>query len=882
MTPPRLAERLLLRLLRRHPAASYLAADLREEFAARGDRGVRAAARYWVAALALGTRMFVSHTIKSRPSPGQSRGTGDLMRSELTLALRAVGRRPVVSGAIVLTIAGALAVTAIAFSVVNGVLLAPLPYPESGRLVAIWEQAAERGRAKNVVSPANYLAWTDQFRTVGQLSAMVETSAAITGGGDPEQVGVVYTAGPFFALVGGMPLLGRFYTAAEDSTGRQVAVITEALWRRRYGADPAVIGRSLDINGRPHEILGVVANRQAFAPALSFAGVGSRDLYVPLQLPPAARQAGGRYLQVIGRLAPGATVAAAAAEGTTIADRLRAAFPERQSGWDVQVVALRDDVVGDVRTPITIVFAAVLLVLLIACANIASLLMTRATERRPELAIRAALGAGRGALVRQLFGESFVMAGLGGMLGGLVAAWGVRVLVAATPDLPRLTDVRFGGEVVGFTALLSLAVAGLIGVGPALEVGGRSPAGWLLQRGVVTERHAHRARRALVGFQVALSLVLLVGAGLLIRSLANQLRVDLGFEDEHLVTAQLSLPNAAYRSGDERAAVFEALSDRVSRMPGVRAASFASILPMTGSGQATGFFPLDRPPPEFGKESVADVRFVHHGYFDAMGIALREGRYLADADRPGTPVVAVINETGARLLWPDQSAVGKRIAMEWGDTVRAEIVGVVSDVRLDRPDRPADRATIYWDYRQLGTPNTVGLVVRGTGADPAVAPIREALKEIAPAVPLYRVNSVATLRSQATARVAFLTKALAVFSTLALVLAALGTYGVMAYAVQQRTREIGVRLALGADRRTVISMLIGEAARILVPALLIGSVAAFAMSSLLRSQVFGVSLHDPLTFLSGLLVIGGVALLASWVPARRASRIPPVEAMRSD
>ncbi len=805
------------------------------------------------------------------------------MRNQLGLAARSLIKRPVLSTAVVLTIGGALAVATIAFTLVDGVLLRPLPYATPDRLVTIWERSIDRDRERNPTSPANFYAWTDGLKQVEGLTALMESSVPLTGDGDPDQVGVVYTSGGLFPLLGAVPLVGRLLSGADDvDGGPDIVVIAEGLWRRRYGSDSGLIGRSIQVNGRARQVIGVLPARFDFAPGFSFASVGSRDLYIPFQYGADARTFGGRFLQVIGRLAPGATVESARQEASTAAARLRETFPERQKGWDINLVGLHADIVNEVRTPIAVVFGAVCFVLLIACANVANLLMARASERRGEFAIRSALGAGRVALARQLFGESLLLAGFGGGVGLLLSAWGTAALVRANPDLPRLDSVGLNGGALGFALLATVLTACLIGIGPAFAASGGTLAGWLTQRGAVGDHRTGRARRSLVGVQVALSVILLMGTGLLVRSLQNRLQVDLGIDPVNVLTAQVSLPRRTFPKPEQRSAALEGLVDRVAAMPGVETASLSSIVPMSDQGQATSFRALDRPMPEAGKFPVADVRFVHHGFFATMRVPLVVGRYLLASDRSGAPPAVVINETGARQLWPGESAIGKRIQMEWGDTLVAEVVGVVGDVRLTGPDQPVDRATLYWDYRQTGTPGDMVLVVRGHDTEPSIGPIRAALAEIDPSLPLFNVRTMGGLKALALAQSRFITAALSMFSLVALGLAALGIYGVMAYGVQQRTREIGVRLALGADRRRVVRMLLSEGGRMVAPALATGAVAALLLSGLLQSLVFGVSPYDPLALGAGLAAIGAVALVACWIPARRASGIPPVEAIRSD
>ena len=805
------------------------------------------------------------------------------MRSELRMAGRVLWRRPVLSGAIIATVAMAIAATTVAFAVVNGVLLQPLPYREPDRLVAVWERNVSRNSDRNTVSPANFFAWKDELRSFDRLASFLEVSVAVSGDGEPEQVGAAQVSATYFDMVGAIPLVGRLYTTLEDvDGGPRVGVVSEGYWRRRFGADPGVVGKTITFNGRSLEIIGVLPSRYDFAPRFRFGSTGQRDVWIPPQFDAGARTWGGRYLQVVGRLAPGATIGRAQQEAAALAARLRPLYPERQEGWDIRIVPLHEEVVGDVRRTVLVVFGAVCCVLLVACSNVASLLLTRANERQPEMAVRAALGAGRGRLVRQLLVESALLAGLGGAAGLALASWGLGVLVALAPDLPRLTSIGLDPSVIGFALAAVLATALLFGLAPAVQTSGRQLAGWLTQRGASGRRQANRMRRALVGAQLALSFVLLVGAGLLIRSLINRLSVSVGFSMDGLLTAELSLIGT--RSAAERANRFEQVVERVAAVPGLERVSAASIVPLSSDAQNTSFALADRPAPPVGQEPVADVRFVQHDYLETMGILLLEGRSLAAEDRADAPVHVLINESGAKVHWPGQSAVGKRIRMEWGDTLDAEVVGVVADVRLGGPDdRPATPTTLYWDHRQAGGPFNMVLVVRTRSAPEVIVPaIRSAVREVDPNLPLFNVRTMRNLLGLRVARARFTTVALGVFAALALILAALGLYGVMASATQQREREIGIRMALGADRPSVVGMVLREGAAVVAPFLVLGAVGAIALSRLLGTLVFGVSPADPLTFAAVALLLGASGFLACWLPARRASRVDPMVAIRAE
>ena len=882
-SPPRLAEQLLRGLLGRRASAPFILADLREEFAGRNPH--TATLWYWREALRIGLRLRLGRNPARTDPADLTVPPGDHMRLELRLAWRALSRRPLLAAAMILTIGLAIAAVTTVFAVVDGVLRRPLPYQEPDRLVAVWETNHERGLDENVISPANFLAWREQVRSFAGVAALVQFGAALTGDGEPEQVGVMQATADYFPLVGARPLLGRFYSAADDAPdAERVAVLSEGFWRRRYGGDPDVVGRTITLNGRATVIIGVMPAAADFAPRrAAFFSTGGRDLWLPARFPPEARTAGGRYLQVVARLAPGVSLEAARAEMNTLAAGSETQFPERQAGWGVTVRALKDDLVGEVRGSLVVLLAAVGLVLLVAGANVADLQLTRTVERQQEMAVRAALGAGRGRLLHQLLVEGLCIAAAGGVAGVLLARWAIGGLVASAPGLPRLDQVGLDLGVLGFAALVTAGCAIAFGLAPAAALGRGSLSGWLTHRASTARPGTQLARRVLVGAQVAFSFMLLVGAALLIRSMANRLGVDLGFRPGGVAVTDLSLPGSRFPEAADRQRFYEELIGRAAALPGVTLASAGSLLPMSGGGQATGFRALDRPAPAPGEEPVADVRFVHHDYHQALGIDLVQGRLLGEQDALEAPVAVLINEAGARQLWPGESAVGKRIEMEWGDTLNAEVVGVVRDVHLTGPDVPVDRTTLYWDYRQSGVPGAMSLIVRSSGDPRLLLPlIRQAARQQDPGIPLYNLRPMTDLLSQALAKSRFATMALALFAALALLLATIGLYGVIASATQQRTREIGIRMALGATGQTVRGMVLREGLAVVAPGIAVGALVSLALTGMLRAMVFEVSPGDPFTFVAVAAILTGTATLACWIPAHRASGVDPVEAIRSE
>ena len=881
--PPALLERWVEAWLGRDPATPFVVGDLREEYAVRRDRGSAVGAAAWY--LSQGARVAARLRWERRRRPGPPRPpvARDVVAADLRQAARSFRRRRGFTGSIVLTVALAVGSTTVAFAVVDGVLLEPLPYDAPDRLVAVWERNP-RGKERNVVSPANYLTWRDELDSFEALATIVEGSNTLMFPEGPERVGVVQASATYFAVVGAEPLIGRLYGEADDTwEAEPVAVLAESFWRRRFGADPAVVGTALRIGERTLTVVGVLPGQFDFEVEWVFSGVGSRDVWSPPMFPPSARSASGRYLQVVGRLAPGATLESAQAEADVLAAALAEAFPDRQQGWAINAVPLRDDLVGSARTTILVVFGAVCLVLLIACANVANLLLTRASERGQEMAVRGAMGASRGRILQQLLVEGGLLSAAGGGLGVLLAGWGVSSVVAAGPDIPRIDSVDLDGTVMGFALLATATTALLFGLAPALRLPLAGRAATLAGRRVSTGRETQRLRSALAMAQVALSLVLLVGAGLLTRSLANRFETGVGFDVSRLVVAEVQTGNQAYPEGAQRARFFEELVERAQALPGARAASAITWPPLAGGGSRTSFWPLDRPVPEPGQVPGADVRWVHRDYHETMGIPLLAGRLLGVEDDAEGPLVVLVNETGARQIWPDESAVGKRIAMPWGDTLVAEVVGVVGDVRHEGPDAPP-YPMFYWDHRQFGPFNQMSLVVRSSGSESAalIAGLRRELAELDAALPLYNVSTMSDLLGDALRRARFATLSLGLFALVALLLACIGIYGVMAQVAARRTQEIGIRIALGASRPSILRLMVGRGMMQIGVALVIGVVGALALTRFLGSLVYDVSTADPGTFAATTLLLGLVGLTACWLPARRAASTDPVEAIRQE
>jgi putative ABC transport system permease protein len=796
--------------------------------------------------------------------------------NDLRFALRSLGKAPGFTAVAVLTLALGIGANTAVFSVVNSVLLTPLPYPHPDRLVLLWEAKDPARQGTNVVNPRNYLDWKDRAKTFTDLAALTWTDITFTGD-VPEMVEGRAVTPNFFSVLGVAPARGRTFTPEEARPGGpRVMVISDGLWRRRFGADPGIVGRVVSIAGGTATVIGIMP------PTMRPMPWGDEEYWEPLRLDPADSGHHGRYAMVVGRLRPGVTRQQAQSEMAGIAGQLEREYPAFDTGWGVNVVGLTDQVVGSARTILLVLLGAVALVLLIACANVANLAVGRALGRRREVAVRAALGASRWRLIRQRLLESVVLALAGGLAGTLLAVWAVDLLLAVHPAaVPRLADIGVNARVLAVTALVSMVVGvgfGLVGAfgdraGPAAVLRGamgRATAG----------RAALRVRGGLVVTQVALALILLAGAGLLVRSIQKLTAIDPGFDPSHLLTVDLTLPAGSYAEPARRTAFFDQVLDRTRALPGVQGAGAVTFLPLMAQGTATSFTVVGRPAPAPGQAPVAEIRSADPDYFRTMRIPLLRGRTPTAADGPHAPPVIVIDQTMARELWPGEDPIGRRVQVSWTHPdVEEEIVGVVGDVRgasLDAPLRPR----IYYPEAQEPS-GSLWIVVRHTGNTAALtAALRGAVRDIDRNVPVQDVATMYTHLTQSMADRRYPMLLLSVFAGLALLLAAVGLYGVLAYMVGQRTQEIGVRLALGARPAEVLGLVMGQSLRLVGAGLVLGLTGALLATRVLRSLLYGVTPTDAVTLVGAVLGLVGVALLATAIPARRAARVAPMEALR--
>jgi predicted permease len=799
---------------------------------------------------------------------------------DLRFAARALRASPAFTVTAVLCVALGVAVTTTIFSAVNATLLRPLPYHDADRLVAVYAQNVKLGYHGTNVSYPDYESWRDDSRSLAALGIWTWSSHALSGtGGEAERVEGAEVAADLFPLLGVQPRLGRTFRREEERRGGNVRVVllSDALWRRRYAADPSIVGRAITMDAEPYTVVGVMP------PNFNFPSRG--QLWVPLVPEGWMEGRGNRGLAgAIGRLKPGVTLEQARSDLASVSSHLEKQFPDDNIGWAAELTPLREDLVGEFRKPVLVFLGAAVVVLLIACANVANLMLARGAARARELAVRAAIGAGRGRLVRQILTESVLVAGLGGALGTALSIGGVALLQRASPDgMPFYVRFTLDPTVLTFAVLLSLLTGLTFGAAPALRTSHVSLAEPLRDGTRSAGDNAARARlrSALVVAEIALSLVLMVGAGLLVRSYRALLNTDLGFTERGSLTLRVSLPQATYGERARRQAFSDALHARLGALPGVRVVGSGQGIPFSGWDVQGSMEAEGQPPARPNEAPVARYQWVTPGFLDALGVRLVRGRPLRASDRDTTAHVGVVNESFARAFFGDADPLGHRVRGGAQDPW-VTIVGVVRDYRhyrLPKPDGPA----IFYPYAELPS-YTQTFVVGTTLSDPlALAPAaRAAVRALDPNVPVYELQTMAQQVGRSLWRQRLQGQVLAVFATLALLLAVVGIYGVISYAVAQRTRELGVRLALGASRRQVLGLVLRQGASLALAGVAIGLAAAFALTRVVASLLYEVPPLDPLTFALVPLVLGAAAVLASLAPARRATRVDPLIAIRND
>ena len=799
------------------------------------------------------------------------------LATDVRYALRGLAQKPGFTIAVILTLALGIGANTAIFSVVNAVVLRPLPFAEPEHLVWLWDTQPQLPTAP--ASLPDFLDWKEQNRSFEYLAAFLSGNTFLNTGDGTRDTPVGVVTPEMFALFRVRPILGRTFTAEETLPGRsRVAVLSHGLWQSLFGSDPNVLGRTIELSGTPHTVIGVM-------PA-GFSFPNQAELWRPLLIDPNRLDRGPHYLRILGRLKPGVTLPQAQGEMSAIAARLAQQDPEKIAGHGVKLELLRDVLVGDIASALFILLGAVGFVLLIACANVANLLLSRVGARQKEIAVRAALGASRLRLVRQMLTESILLAVAGGAAGLMIALVGVKWLVSFGPDtLPRVREIAVDPGMTGFTLLISVVTGVLFGLVPALQISRSAFADALKESGRTSAGlHRSRLRSALVISEVAFSLVLLIGAGLMIRSFAKLNQIDPGFNPSRLLTLRVTLLPNKYRE-DERVAQFYAqLLEGAATTPGIVSVGAISYLPVTG-GITNDYFTIEgRPPVAKEAQPIAEYRVVTPHYFEAMGIPPLAGRDVAETDTKQTPNVVVINDAFARQHFAGENPLGQRIKLQGQQRDPLLIVGVVGNVRnrgLDEQPTPEVYVPFLQDPLSQTYQRSMTIIARTKSEPSAVAgSLRVALTTLDKSLPVYAVKSMTEHLHETLTRRRFNLILLSIFGSVALALAAIGIYGVISYGINQRTHEIGIRLALGANRYDVLKLVAKQGMMLTLSGVALGLFAAWGLTRLIKTLLFDVSVTDPLTFIVIALLLAFVALLACSIPARRAMKVDPMIALR--
>ena len=805
---------------------------------------------------------------------------------DIRYALRQLRKNPGFTAVAVLTLALGIGANTAIFSVVNTALLAHPPYKDADRLAMIWSTIPSRGPGEFSVSAGDYFEWKQKTTVFEDMAASFDDEVTLTGAGNPQFILGYRFSANYFEILGVKPALGRTFTAEEDRPGApQVVVLSDKLWRTTFHADPQILGKSITLDDNPHTVIGVMPPEFQYPPSV--------ELWMPMAQP--ASVAGDfqhRYIHPIGRLKAGVSATQAQAAMNKLECQIAAEQPATDAGNGVSVKSLRHMLAGDIRLPLLILLGAVGFVFFIACANVASLLLARATTRQREVAIRVALGAGRARLLLQFLTESLLLSVAGGALGVLLGAWCTRFLVAIFPNdiqnlsIPKIEAIPMEGRVLSFGLGITILSVVIFGVLPAM-FSARPDGDEVLResgRSATPSSHSARLRRVLVVAEIALSLVLLAGAGLLLKSFDHITSSNLGFRPDKVLAVEVFLPNSRYPGNqpEKLRAFVDGVVNRLEALAGVQSAAAVNFLPLTGFRSGMAFLVEGQAPPRPGEQPSANNLIVTPGYFQTMGIPLLRGRAFVPADHAGTEQVAIVNSTLAQRYFGGEDPVGKILnagSPEHPD--RWRIVGVVGDVRafgLDQPVSPE----LYRPFDQTSFP-LIAFTIR-TGGDPAALakPAEQAVWDVDKGQPVFKMVRMSVLSAQSVALRRVSTTLLVGFATLALVLATIGVYGVMTFAVAQRTHEVGIRMALGAQQRDVLWLVLGQGTEIVAAGVAIGAIAALALAQSMHSLLYGVSATDPVTFASVVLLLFGVAMLACYIPARRAMRVDPMVALRHE
>ena len=800
---------------------------------------------------------------------------------DLRYAVRMMRKSPGFTLVAAITLALGIGANTTIFSTLNILVLRPFSFPNQDRLVMLWERNLEVGISRGSVAPGNFKDWGEQNQTFDQVIAINQNYFDITDGDQPERFNGYMVSPTFFDALGAKAVLGRTFSPVEDRPGQnQVVVLKHSLWQNRFGADPEIINKTVAINGKRFSVVGVMG------PDFNFPFNGG-ELWTPLTFDSQAQtNRGNHYLQVLGLIKPDVTIEQAGEDINRIAQRAAAAFPDSNSGRSAYVVSMTKDAVRGASMAMPMMMGSVAFVLLIACANVANLLLVRAASRQKEIAIRMAMGASRSRLVRQLLTESVLLAFAGGALGLLLSAWGVAATATAIPDnfskfIPGWQHLGVDKTAFVFTLVISVLTGLLFGLAPALQATKMNFNEALKEGGKGTSGRSSRnlARSLLVISEVALALVLLIGGGLMIRSLVTLLRVDLGIDPANVLTMQVALTGEKYSTFEQRVNSYQELLDRVSALPGVSKAGAVSNVPMGGSNNSSAIISAGQTVFPQSKQPLTNYRSATEGYFEAVGTRINKGRNFTKADGPEGPRVALVNEAFAARYFNGQESVGQQFKIDNGKPV--EIIGVVANIMNDDFDDKAE-PDMYVPYAQ-DSRRTMSLVVRAS-ADPAAlaSAIRGEVSAVDKTLPVFNIKLMREAISERMSPKRLAALMLGFFALIALLLATVGIYAVMSYAVSQRTHEIGIRMALGAAPRDIFKLVVGQGLAQTVIGLLLGLALSFAVTRAMSQMLYGVTPTDPVTFAAISLLLAAVALLACYVPARRATRVDPMVALRHE
>jgi predicted permease len=809
--------------------------------------------------------------------------------NDLKHAFRSLRKNPGFTIAAVIVLALGIGANTAIFSIVNGVLLRPLPYEKPNQLVQLWHTPPQKqfpGMKQFSLSAANYLDWEQQNDVFQQSAVYASERFRLTGSGEPQEISAARVEPTFFSVLGVRPLMGRAIGPDDDKAGKEhVVVLSHRAWQAQFGGDPHILGRNIQLNNQAYTVIGVMPP--------SFEKPGWATLWTPLVWEPVEKTIRGEHhFLAVARLKPGVSIKQAQANLDTIASRLAQQYPADNAGWGAQVMSLREETVGDVRKPLYILLGAVCFVLLIACANVANLMFAKTLDRRKEIAIRTALGANRVRIIRQVLGEAVLLSVIGGACGLAVAHFATKLVVNFLgSSLPRLNEIGLDGAVLGFTFGVAILTGVIAGGMPAWRMSKADPQDALKQGGRIDiSTTSKRTRGILVVVEVALSLVLLVGAGLLIRTLWNLRGVNPGFESQHVLTMNIGVAASDYANEAQEIAFVNELLRRVTSIAGVESAGLTDDLPMEG-GSTQPVAVEGAPEVAMADQPEVSVRMLTPGFFKTMRIPLLAGRDFTESDNASSLPVVVISESMAKQFWPNENPIGKRLKLTFFQEKTREVVGVVGDVKDRGLDNKDPVSTLYWPFAQFYTPPRFGkfrgfgmkLAVR-TAQDPTsvTSTIRSVVHELAPSTPLLDIRTMDDIVSETLSPVRFNMFLLAAFAGLALLLAAVGIYSVLAYNVRQRLREIGVRMALGAQVGDVLRMIVFQGMKPTLIGVAIGLAASIALSRVLSTLVFGVKATDVPTFLTVSALLVSVGMFAAVLPAWRATRVDPLKTLRDE